>query len=71
MLKGSYLKYCIYGSPEIGTFLGPLAGIILLVFFCKERAKTYTDIYFVLNDNSVKIIKNHALKKKKYIAIQK
>jgi hypothetical protein len=53
----------IYGSPEFGTYLGPLAGILLLVFFCKERAKTYTDIYFVLDDNSLKIIKKSCSEK--------
>ena len=53
----------IYGSPELGTFLGPLAGIIIFIFFCKERAKTYTDIYFILNDNSLKIIKKSCFKK--------
>ena len=34
-----------------------------MVFFCKERAKTYTDIYFVLDDNSLKIIKKSCSEK--------
>ena len=57
----------IYGEPEPGTFLGPIAGIMLMYYSIKLRCKTYNNIYIILGNNTLTVIKSSGIQQEEKV----